>query len=326
MADILCLRPKEDFLNVGVVPPDTWEIAYRDPGDAEVAALLGEARALVLPSAGRQLEPALFQDARRLELIQYTGAGWDRIPEAVVRDLGCPAANVPGVNAQDVAEYVIITAGTLLRKFKRADQYIWSGQYDRARSELAAERVRGFSGLVVGVVGLGHIGFTVGNLFRALGARVVYFDPQPRDPEGAEQRGMRRLSLDELLAQADVVTIHVPLVPATVGLIGPAQLARLKPDAIVIQASRGGVVDEMALLQAVREERVAGVALDVYTHEPLPGNDPVIRIGVAASDRILLTPHIAGVTRQAAAKLYEHAWSNVKRVLIEHEPPLYRVI
>lgn len=326
MVEIVCLRPATDFERAGAPIPTEWDIAFRQPADGDVAALLGGARALVLPSAGSRLPAELFRFARALQLIQYTGAGWDRIAEPVARELGCPVANVPGVNAQDVAEYVVITAGMLLRRFKLGDRLMWSGEFDQAHAELAPDRARGFSELVIGVVGLGHIGLTVGRAFRALGAEVQYYDPTPLDAEAARAAGMTPATLPDLLAAADVVTVHVPLIPATVGLLGEAQLALLKPDAVLIQASRGGVVDEAALLRLLLSGRLAGAALDVFGREPLPADDPILASRAALADRLVLTPHIAGVTRQATVRLFAAAWANVTRVLRDGEAPLHRVI
>lgn len=306
--------------------PTEWEIVFRQPTDDDVPDLLSKARALVLPSAGPHLPAELFRSARALELIQYTGAGWDRIGESIAHDIGCPVANVPGVNAKDVAEFVIISAGMLLRRFKLADRRMWNGEYDQAHAELTPDHARGFSDLVIGVVGLGHIGLTVGQAFRAFDARVLYYDPKPLDAEAAQAAGLVPATLPELLAAADVLTVHVPLMPATVGMIGEAELSQLKPDAIVVQASRGGVVDEASLLRLLQSGRLAGAAIDVFSHEPLPADDPLLLGGAAVSDRILLTPHIAGVTRQAAVRLYEAAWANVTRVLRDGEPPQNRVM
>lgn len=326
MADIVCLRPAEDFTRVGASIPTEWDIAFRKPSDVDVSDLLGDTRAVVLPSAGPHLPAELFRTAHGLQLIQYTGAGWDRIAEPIVRELGCPVANVPGVNAKDVAEYVVIAAGMLLRRFKLGDRLMWSGEFDQARGELAAERARGFTDLTIGVVGLGHIGLTVGKAFRAFDARVLYYDPKPLDPEAASAAGMIPVTMSELLDEADVITVHVPLLPATVGMLGEAELARLKPEAIVVQASRGGVVNEEALLRLVESGRIAGAALDVFAREPLPPDDPILLKRAALSDRIVLTPHIAGVTRQAAVRLYEAAWANVARVLKDGLPPNNRVL
>jgi len=326
VVDVVCLRPEEDFLSVGVIPPAELSIAYRAPSDKDVRSLLQSARALVLPSAGPHLEDSLFDLATELKLIQFTGAGWDRIAETTLRRCGCFVANIPGVNAIDVAEYVVIAAGTLLRKLKLADELMWNGRYGEARQALAAEKVRGFRGLTVGVVGLGHIGLTVAKLFRLLGAKVGYYDPQPRYAEEAAEAGIAAMFLHDLLAASDVITMHVPLIPATRGLIGPVELDRLKPGAIVIQASRGGVVEEESLLRRLKDGALGGVALDVFHTEPLPMDAPLLTTAQSLQGRLLLTPHIAGVTQQAAANLYTEAWANVERILLHQTEPLHQLL
>ncbi len=326
LIDVLCLRPEADFLAVGVTPPTELAIAYRDPADDDVSALLASARALVLPSAGQALNEEWFASVPNLQLIQFTGAGWDRISQATLRQAGCYVANVPGVNAIDVAEYVLLTAGMLLRNIKLGDALIRQGRYVEARRELAAENVRGFRGITVGVVGLGHIGYTVGKVLHSLGASVMFYDPQPRYADEAAALGFAQTSLEDLLRHADVITLHVPLLPQTRGLIGRAQLEWVKPDAVIVHASRGGVVDEAALLERLTAGAIRAVALDVYTSEPLPSDSSILEAAKSLEGRLLLTPHIAGVTRQAAAALYATAWENVARVLLEEATPLHQVI
>jgi phosphoglycerate dehydrogenase-like enzyme len=122
-----------------------------------------------------------------------------------------------------------------------------------------------------------------------------------------------------------VVSVHVPLLPATQNLIGARELSRMKPDAVLIQASRGGIVDEAALAASLSSSHLAGAAVDVYSTEPPAADNPLLGLSGEAAQRLLLTPHIAGVTRQASAFLFRSAWRNVERVLIGREPPLNRV-
>jgi len=117
----------------------------------------------------------------------------------------------------------------------------------------------------------------------------------------------------------------VPLIPATTGLLGAEQLAAMKPGAVLIQASRGGIVDEKALAEALQSGHLGGAAVDVYSTEPPTSDNPLLSLAGEAAQRTLLTPHIAGVTRQAAAFLFRSAWQNIERVLVEHQPPLSRV-
>jgi phosphoglycerate dehydrogenase-like enzyme len=158
-----------------------------------------------------------------------------------------------------------------------------------------------------------------------MGCRIVYYDPVIEESAVPGEIGAERLELDELLAIADVVTLHVPLMPATENLIGAAELARMKPDAVLINAARGGIIDEAALAARLEAGKLAGAAVDVYTTEPPPMSNPLLALTGEAAERLLLTPHIAGVTRQAWAGLFAAAWSNIERVVVDGEAPLNRV-
>jgi phosphoglycerate dehydrogenase-like enzyme len=323
-AAIVCLRPEADFTRVGVAVPASLDVTYRAPDDTELASLFGTARALVIPAVGPPLSPELFDNAS-LDLIQVTGAGVDRLDRAGIEKRGIPVANVPGGSNSALAEYATASASTLLRRLAWATDEIRAGNYVEFRKRLVSDNVAGLDGLTVGVVGLGVVGLAVAAAFQRHGCRIVYYDPAPPDPARAEALGAERLALNELLAAADVVTLHVPLIPATTGLIGAAELAAMKPGAVLIQASRGGVVDEAALAGALQSGHLGGAAIDVYSSEPPPSDNPLLTLSREAADRTILTPHIAGVTRQAAAFLFRSAWQNVERVLIEKQPPLNRV-
>jgi phosphoglycerate dehydrogenase-like enzyme len=320
--DVVCLRPEADFVRLGTLPPPSLTIAYRTPEDPAVPALLREARALVIPAVGAKLAPSLFEHTK-LKLIQVTGAGLDRLDRESLIRLGVPVANVPGNIA--VAEYAVAGALTLLRRLAWADAEIKQGNYAAFRARMLADNLAGLEGLRVGVVGLGVIGLAVAQAFHAMGSRIAYHDPAPPYVAAAAALGAEALSLDTLLETCDVVTLHVPLVPATKGLIGTRELERMKPGAVLIQASRGGVVDEAALAQCLAACRLGGAIVDVYTTEPPGADNPLLNVRGEAAQRLMLTPHIAGVTRQSSAFLFRSAWQNVERVLLQNEPPRYRV-
>jgi phosphoglycerate dehydrogenase-like enzyme len=323
-AAVVCLRPEADFTRVGVSVPTSFEVTYRAPDDAELASLLGAAQALVIPAVGPPLAPDLFRNAR-LDLIQVTGAGVDRLDRASIEQLGIPVANVPGGSNGALAEYATASASTLLRRLAWASREIQAGNYVDFRKRLLADNVGGLDGLTVGVVGLGVVGLAVAEAFQRHGCRIIYYDPAPADPARADAIGAKRVELNDLLVAADVVTLHVPLIPATTGLIGAAELASMKPGAVLIQASRGGVVDEAALAEALQSGHIGGAAADVYSSEPPQADNPLLKLTGEAIERTILTPHIAGVTRQAAAFLFRSAWENVERVLLGKQPPLNRV-
>jgi phosphoglycerate dehydrogenase-like enzyme len=323
-ADVLCLRPESDFVRVGATPSPRLTVAYRAPADADTAALMKQARALVIPAVGTKLAPALFEGAS-VKLVQVTGAGVDRLDRDALTRLGIAVANVPGGSNSALAEYAITTASVLLRRFAWADNEIRAGRYEAFRARMVADNLAGLEGLRVGVVGLGVIGQAVAEAFHRMGCRIGYFDPAPRDLTAAAKIGAESCTLEELLKISDVVTLHVPLLPATRGLIGEAELALMKDTAVLIQASRGGIVDEAALAGHLAAGRLGGVAVDVYASEPPPADCPLFALEGDAARRVLFTPHIAGVTRQAAAFLFRTAWQNVERVLVGGQSPQHRV-
>jgi phosphoglycerate dehydrogenase-like enzyme len=322
--DVLCLRPEADFARVGVAAPAGITVDYRRPDDAELASLVKASRALVIPAVGGKLPGSLFEGGR-VKLVQVTGAGVDRLDEAAMKKLGVAVANVPGGSNSAVAEYAVGCAIALLRRFAWADREIRDARYVSFRGRMVADNLSGLEGLTVGIVGMGTVGFAVAEAFHRFGCRIVYHDPAPRDSGAAAKFGARRLPLEELLTTSDVVTLHVPLLPQTRSLIGAHQLDLMKPGAVLIQASRGGVVDEAALAARLGSGRLGGAAVDVYGVEPPAADHPLFALEGEAAQRVLFTPHVAGVTRQSAATLFREAWANVERVLVRGEAPRNRV-
>jgi phosphoglycerate dehydrogenase-like enzyme len=321
--DVVCLRPEADFQRVGALPPPSFTVTYRAPDDAELTSLMKQAHALVIPAVGPKLSPALFE-ASRVKFVQVTGAGVDRLDQAALKRLGIAVANAAGGSNSAVAEYAVSCASILLRRFSWASTELHAGRYEAFRKRMLADNLAGIADLSVGVVGLGTIGLAVAQAFHAMGARICYFDPAPREPKRAAAMDARAVTLDELLATSDVVTLHVPLSPATKGLIGDSQLAIMKPGAILINAARGGIVDEAALAAHLASGHLGGAAVDVYSTEPPGADNPLFKLDGNAAHRTLLTPHIAGVTRQSFANLFRASWQNVERVL-RGEAPVNRV-
>ena len=319
---VVCLRPRRDFEQMGVAVPVDLDVTFFD--DERGLERIGpDARAVVLPSAGPALSPEMFADARSLTLVQYTGAGIDRIKDDVIAELGCAVCNVPGASAPDVASYVAVATGVLLRNLITGNHLMKAGLFAEARSRMTPALVRGYRGLRVGVVGFGSIGLEVARTFHALGAEVMWYDPQPA---AADASGLfERVDLEQLLERSEVLSVHVPLLESTRGLIDAAALARLRPGAVVVNAARGGIIDEAALMEALDSSHLGGVVLDVFEVEPLPATSPLVAWAQRHADRVLLTPHIAGVTPEASRVLFVEAWANVGAVLLEGSEPRHRL-
>jgi len=324
-ADVLCLRPAADFAEVGVDVPADLRICFASSPDEVPAADLATARAVVLAAVGPRLDRAWLDRVTRLQLLQFTGAGVDRVGDSCAHRPEVAVANVPAANVREVAEYVLFAAGSLLRRLAFADREIRAGRYVQVRAQLNPAAVRSLHSRTAGVIGLGQIGLAVARLLQAAGAAVVYADPAPPDPAGAAALGLARLDLDDLLARCDLVTLHVPLLPATRGLLGEERLRRMPRGALLINASRGGVVDEQALARTLADGHLGGAAVDVYTSEPPPADSPLLTLPPDAAERVLFTPHIAGVACEAAQALYTRAWANVHRVLVAGLPAGHQV-
>lgn len=322
--NVLCLRPEADFLKLGVTPPEALSIRYLSPDSPDLRAAFSEARALLIPAVGPKLPPDLFAGTP-IELVQVTGAGIDRVDAAALKSLNIAVANVPGGSSAAIAEYAVSSALTLLRRTTWADRELRKGNYVAARSRMLAENLSGLEGLTVGVVGLGIIGLAVAKAFHDMRSHIVYHDPAVRDPKLATELGARALPLADLLRTSDIVTLHVPLLATTQSLIADAEFEHMKAGAILINAARGGVVDEAALARSLSSGHLAAAAVDVFCSEPPAPDNPLLLLEDEAAGRLLLTPHIAGVTRQSWAFLFHSAWQNVEAVLLRGEPPANRV-
>jgi len=255
---------------------------------------LANADALVVRNR-TQVNRDLVLAAPSLKVVGRLGVGLDNIDVDVCRARGIEVIPATGANALAVAEYVIGAAMVLLRGAYFASAAVGEGQWPRA----ALSNGRELAGKTLGIVGFGGIGRLAGRLGRSLGMRAIGYDPQIAlsSPIWKEE-GTDAYELDALLADADVVTLHVPLVDSTRHLIDASRLARMKPGAILINTARGGVVDESAVAAALKANRLGGAALDVFEHEPLPAGSPL-----AGCPNLLLTPHIAGVTAESNTRV-----------------------
>jgi (S)-sulfolactate dehydrogenase len=242
-----------------------------------------------------QVTADLLAAAPRLKVVGRLGVGLDNIDVDACRARGIDVIPATGANALAVAEYVIGTAMLLLRGACFASEAVAGGQWPRGPLSNGRE----IAGRTLGVVGFGGIGRLTAKLAQGLGMRVLGHDAQlPATAPLWAETGVTPRSLAEVLAEADVVTLHVPLSRETRHLIDAARLATMKSDAILINTARGGVVDEAAVAAALRAGRLGGAALDVFEQEPLPAGSPL-----AGCPNLVLTPHIAGVTRESNARV-----------------------
>jgi D-3-phosphoglycerate dehydrogenase len=256
---------------------------------ATVAAEVGAADAVVTRNAG--LNAAAIDAAPRLKLIVVHGVGYDPVDVAHAARRGIVVCNTPVANAWSVAEHAIALLLALAKEALAADRAVRAGAYD-ARYTLRLTELRGRT---LGIVGCGRTGRATARIARAgLGMTVCGHSPSA-DPERLRRLGIEPCTgLDDLLERSDVVSLHLPLRAETRGLIGRAELGRMKPGAFLVNTARGALVDHAALVDALASGRLAGAGLDVFPQEPVPPDDPLLRLPT-----VVLSPHIAGASDRA---------------------------
>ena len=242
-----------------------------------------------------QVNGEILASAPNLKVVGRLGVGLDNIDVAACKARTVEVFPATGANALAVAEYVIATAMMLLRGVYVSSAAVASGQWPRG----ALSNGREMSGKTLGIVGYGDIGRLTARLAQGMGMRVVATDAiiDATAPVWKET-GVTCRTLDELVAGSDVISLHIPLTPATRNLIGTARLALMKPDAVLINSARGGIIDEAALAIALRARKLGGAALDVFDDEPLKVASPL-----ADCPSLILTPHIAGVTVESNTRV-----------------------
>ena len=290
----------EGIAGLGVSVP-----AERTP--AGVRAAIGAADIVISDWSGAlRVDSAEIAVARRLAFLMSAGVGLDNLDLDALTGAGVVVANTAGLTAQSVAEWCFGAAFAVARSLAWVDGRVRSG--DWPQFELPERGSTEIAGLRVGVVGFGAVGSRVAALFGAIGCEVAYSTRRRRS--AVDEGGATWMRLADLAARSDVLVVNVSLAPETRGLVDAAVLAELPRGAIVVDASRGGIVDHLALLGAVETGSLRGAAIDVFEREPLRADSPLRR-----SDRILLSSHAAATTGQAMARIFALVTDNVRRAV-----------
>jgi len=255
------------------------------------------------------IPPAFFAAAPRLRAAVRHGAGLDMIPVQAATEAGVLVANVPGANAATVAEHVIFSAIALLRQFRAMDAALRGSGWAAGRA--FSDHGRDLGGRRIGILGFGAIGRAVADRARAFGMALAACTPRPF----TLPKDVQALTLDALVAQSDVLVLCCPLTDATRGAINTIRIATMKPGAVIINVSRGPVVDTHALVQALATGQIAGAALDVFDEQPLPDDSPLWSL-----PGVILTPHMAGITEDSMLRMGQTAADEALRVLAGNLP------
>lgn len=275
-------------------------VVHADDAQAPDIAARGGVTAILTRGKGRITSALMQACGPSLRAVSRAGAGLDTVDTATARALGITVIYAPGMNAATTAEHTLMLMLAAARKLAMLDAHVKAGDW-AIRSRYAGVEL---NGKTLGVVGLGNIGARVAELGRALGMAVLYWSRHSRDDR------FTAATLERLLQDADVVSLHVALTPETQRLIGARELALMKPGAILVNTARGALVDQSALVAALASGRLGGYAADVLANQPPDPNDPLLKL-----DRVTLTPHVAGLTDRTYREVCVYCARNVLAVV-----------
>ena len=304
---VLYINPLKDYIDRLVeATPEGFDLKVMPP-ETEVAQLCREAADADFIISGIEVPEEVFRAARNVKFIQYTSSGYGQLPVGVLDDLGVPVAQMK-THSISVAEHALTLMLTVLRRIPASVQLLREGKW---RQDLDETSYAELYGKTVGIVGLGNIGRWVGKIaHHGFGANVVFYDHAEIPLTVSELIAARPVPLAELMAISDIVCVCLPLNAQSEKLIGGEELALMKPSGVLVNVSRGEVVDEAALIDCLRQGRIAGAGLDVYDREPLDLASELLEL-----EQVVCTPHMAGVGWENVQRRIATVWQNVEAVL-----------
>ena len=293
--------------------PDGWttEVVYSDTPLEGQKVAVADADFIMVYRA--QLHDDVLRAAVKAQIVQVLSAGYDSMNLRLMRDLEVPCCNNGGANSWAVSDHAVLLMLAIYKQLLAAESATRDGRW--------GEPIDGFNTFeladkLVGIVGLGNIGRQVARRVQGFDAQVQYFDLFPQTPVRESELGVTRVGLEELFRTSDVITCHTPLTPDTFHIVSRELIGSMKSTAVLINTSRGPVVDEAALIEALQEGKIAGAGLDVFEQEPVDPNNPLLKM-----DNVVVTPHSAGTTWNTWFRRAEFAYRNMKGVW-DGDPPM----
>lgn len=291
--------------------PDEYELWFwSDMNDHEREEKLAQADYLLIVS--KKLEHDILSQAKNARFIQKLGIGFDNIDIKAANQLGLPVCNTPGANAAGVAEFTILLILALYRKLPYLNGATKSGKWLMWDLRLSSYEMQGKTH---GIIGLGNIGREVAKRSKAFGTNIKYYDILHMSSDVEREYRVTYASFEEVIKSSDIISIHVPLLPETKGLIGEKEFKIMKENAVIINVARGGIVDEDALYHALKSKMIAGAGIDVWLSELTNPKHPLFSL-----ENAIASPHTAAGTRDTLGRVFQTAFENIKRVELGESP------
>ncbi|MDB5381955.1 MAG: tkrA 2 [Rhodospirillales bacterium] len=309
---LLMASPLSDPDLAREIAPAGMELTIANFGSPEFVAEAAKADFLV-GFGNKAVDSAFFGKAPNVKLFQLLSAGYDTVDIEAARGAGVPVCNNGGANSTAVSEHAMMLMMAVCRRLVWQHESVASGRW--RGNNPGAVKLFELRDKVLGLVGLGAIGKKVARLANAFGMRVQYYDINRVSEAEEDALTVRFRLLGEILATSDIVSLHVPLTPASKHMIGAAELASMKRTAFLVNTCRGPVIDEVALIAALEGGVIAGAGLDVFDQEPPPADNPLFRM-----PNVTLTPHYAGPTWDNQQARFRNAFDNCQRVARGDKP------
>lgn len=316
MPVVVSLVPQKRFEDTNAGLPRGWEFRFLETytEDDVIRSCRGADFLLAKSGYSIKISSRIIESIPSVRLIQMDGVGHDTVDIEAAARHNLPVANNAGQNAGAVAELTISLIIAMQRYVLESDREIKAGNYNKIRARLIAGGLREMSGTRLGIIGFGNIGREVARMARVMGVITSYYDIRRAEKRIEEDLGATFKPMDLLLSESDVISMHVPLDDSTREMVGRSEFAAMRPGALFLNTARGEVVDQAALAEALESGHLGGAAMDTLCPEPPDPDHPLMKLSPPASNRVIITPHLAGVTVGAFRRMLVNALDNMARV------------
>lgn len=310
---IICTLSPGLLNDVAIKFPSEWALEFVPYKSEALQSALATADCWFVSSL-QPVDRQRLEWGAKLRLIQTLGVGYDKIDFAYTKARGIYVCNGKGSNGKAVAEHALALMLTGLRRASYYQQKVYAGEFREALQEYASEGLHELGSRRVGLIGLGENGVATAELLRAFGCAVFYYKRTRLSRQQESALHVQYLPFDELISTCNVISIHTPSTPDTVGMIGHAQFAMMQPDTLLINVARGEIVDTAALAEALCAGRIFGAALDTTYPEPPAADHPLLHLPDEARKRLTITPHMAGITAESKEAALRNVIANIRSV------------
>ncbi len=316
MTKVVSTVPQSRFETFKVEWPAAWEIVYAGypVADDALIAACQDADFLFVGSV-HTVSKAVIEACPSLRLIHTEGVGFDKVDTQTAKELGLPVCNNRAVNNTSVAEHCLGLILAALKRIVYAHNQIILRDFASVQAQVRTEGVHELGAMHVGLVGSGAIGQELARMLKVFGCQVSYFDVYRPTPEREQELGISYLPLEEILKQCDIISLHVPVLPSTTNMINADTLKLMKPNVILVNTSRGELIDQPACAAALEAGAIQCLAIDTLAPEPPFKDHPFLSLSKQAAERFIFTPHVAGTTAEAFVRMLQWAIADFQTVL-----------